>query len=37
MKNINSRLILINEGKIVLDKPSKQLFDSKDLQKTSLK
>ncbi|OXZ32100.1 antibiotic ABC transporter ATP-binding protein [Finegoldia magna] len=33
MKNINSRLILINEGKIVLDKPSKQLFDSKDLQK----
>ena len=34
MKNINSRLILMDKGKIVLDKKSNDLFESKEIEKT---
>lgn len=36
MKNINSRLILIDKGKIVLDKKSNDLFESKEAEKTTI-
>lgn len=34
MKNINSRLILMDKGKIILDKKSNDLFESKEIEKT---